>query len=173
MNLARVTEKAAALLRRRDSEMRQFEEAARALGHTPSHESRGAVLAILPAGPDAERLRHIVDSMGWELRFADSCFDAVQLMEHCSFPIVLYDRHLASPDWAAALKILRAAHHPACLILTSTVLDGFLWEEVIQQGGFDVLPRPFDEVQVCRTLKFALSHWKSGWMRRSWDNFAW
>ena len=173
MNLGRFTGAATALLRKREGETQTEVEYARTLGPQPVPSPAVRVLAVLPSGRDADTLDDILRRMGWELHRAHDCFQAHSALERASMPLVLYDRDVPGPSWGQALKMLRTARHPACLILTSRVSDGLLWEEVILKGGFDVLTRPFDEIQVTRTLRFALSHWKSGWMRRDWDHFVW
>jgi hypothetical protein len=78
-------------------------------------------------------------------------------------PIVLYDRDLPGPHWQEAFEDLSSARRPAALILLSNVSDPYLWEEVVQHGGFDVLTRPFRREEVLSLLLFARTHCSAVW----------
>jgi FixJ family two-component response regulator len=51
----------------------------------------------------------------------------------------------------------------ACVVLLSSVADQYLWDEVVHQGGFDLLTRPFRKEQVLSTLMFAYAHCRTPW----------
>jgi hypothetical protein len=46
------------------------------------------------------------------------------------------------------------------VILTSTVVDDYLWRECVARGGYDVLARPLREEAAARSIKLALVYWK-------------
>ena len=51
-------------------------------------------------------------------------------------------------------------------MLVSRVMDGYLWNEVVCNGGYDVLAKPLREDEVCRVVKLARSYWISALKRR-------
>jgi DNA-binding response OmpR family regulator len=117
------------------------------------------VLIVTPSAADATALKAISARAGWELLIAQSLDDASGILDAIAAPIILCDRDLLGGDWRSGLSRL-AAHHGS-VILASTVVDDYLLEEVIQQGGFDVLPKPFREPEVVRTVAFAWTHYRS------------
>ena len=79
-------------------------------------------------------------------------------------PVVLVDRHFQGSDWRFTLSwLLNATTANCCLILLSDVSDPYLWNELVQHGGFDVLARPFEQAEVHRILAFAQKHFEAGW----------
>jgi FixJ family two-component response regulator len=96
---------------------------------------------------DAAELNEILAGTSWEL-----AQEAAQ--------IVLLDH---DPDWRESMKRLIHSHRNACVVLLSNVTDQYLWEEVVQQGGFDILTRPFHKEQVLSTLLFAHAHCRTPW----------
>jgi hypothetical protein len=100
------------------------------------------LLAMAPPGPDRCLLERIAAGSGWAPVSVDTCADGLALLNERSFPVVLYDRDLQGHDWRQVLHSIITSRHPACVILASRVIDTYLWEEVIQHGGFDVLSKP-------------------------------
>ena len=49
----------------------------------------------------------------------------------------------------------------SCVVLVSPVNDEYLWQEVIQYGGFDVITKPFQSDQIRRHIDHAWLFWKS------------
>jgi FixJ family two-component response regulator len=46
-------------------------------------------------------------------------------------------------------------------MLVSRVADDNLWNEVVCNGGYDVLRKPLRQPDVLRAVKFAWSYWNS------------
>lgn len=121
------------------------------------------ILLVSARAEDAPNLKAILEDTPWRLVEAASSAEAVQALKRAAFPIVLYDRDLADGAWQETLRILLAAPGRACAILLSGVADEYLWNEVVERGGFDVLTRPFRKEQVISMLDFAHTHWKTEW----------
>jgi FixJ family two-component response regulator len=45
--------------------------------------------------------------------------------------------------------------------VTSRLADEYLWAEVLNLGGYDVLAKPLDKQEVSRTLNLAWEHWEN------------
>jgi hypothetical protein len=43
----------------------------------------------------------------------------------------------------------------------SGVTDGYLWQELVRTGGYDVLPKPLRADNVAKVVKLAMSYWTS------------
>ena len=126
-------------------------------------------LLAVTQDPDAwHSLRDIADRLGWMLFWAPSCDKAVKLLDHYGMPLVICDRDLPGEDWRKVIQRIGSSKRRVCVLLASTVCDDFLWKEVTQHGGFDVLLKPFDAERVARTVKFAWS-WR-GWSHETRAN---
>ncbi len=119
------------------------------------------LLAVTQDFAELESLRQIAAGAGWKLDSAVSCNEAIAILKADGIPIVIYDRDLPGEDWRPALLAITSLPRPACVFLGSVVADDYLWREVVQYRGFDVLPKPFQRDQVVRAVNFTWS-WR-GW----------
>ena len=147
------------------------------LKHLVSHFSLGGrslnglkrvrVLAVMPYDRERNTLFEIAKQSNWHLEFAATCESAVNLLRAQQFAVILCDRDLPGCEWRDAMQALVANARGACVILTSPVNDDYLWQEVIQRGGYDVLTRPLQQQRVLRTVELAWSYWTSAANLRS------
>jgi FixJ family two-component response regulator len=72
---------------------------------------------------------------------------------------VVCERNLAHGDWKDVLEVTASRPDRPPLIVTSRLADEYLWAEVLNLGGFDVLAKPLDKQEVSRVLNFAWEHW--------------
>jgi|ERR1041385_6331385 DNA-binding NtrC family response regulator len=121
------------------------------------------ILLASARAEDRRSLAAILDGTPWRLIETDDRAEAVKTLHGIEVPIVLCDRDLPGSPWQETIRTLIAARTNACVILVSNVADQYLWDEVVQRGGFDVLTRPFHKDQVLSMLDFAHTHWKTGW----------
>jgi hypothetical protein len=54
---------------------------------------------------------------------------------------------------------LQGQARPPNLIVSSRLADDRLWAEVLNLGGYDVLARPFNRVEVIRVVQAAWRAW--------------
>ncbi len=97
----------------------------------------------------------------WEVFFADSCEEAEALLDDLKPQIILMDRDAAETNWRPAMSSLASASSGACVMLVSKVIDDGLWNEVVLNGGYEVLPKPVQQEEVCRAVRLAWSYWSS------------
>jgi FixJ family two-component response regulator len=60
-------------------------------------------------------------------------------------------------------RTLLAAAERQCIILVSPVTDDYLWQAVIELGGYDVLTKPFREEKVVTVVHAACLYRNTGW----------
>ena len=137
----------------------------------PRVASSRKLLFVSERDGDREALRQCLGDTRWELVSARDCGEGLGVLRSLPVPVALCERELPGADWHDSVRSLLASTRPVCVILVSPVVDCYLWEEVIQIGGFDVISRPFIRSEVVRTVDFALAHWNTGWVRRRWDHF--
>ena len=68
------------------------------------------------------------------------------------------DDDLQAPSWRELLEDVSAQNEiPAPkVIVLSRLADNRLWAEVLNLGGYDVLPKPLDAVEVAWAVRSAL-----------------
>jgi DNA-binding NtrC family response regulator len=95
------------------------------------------------------------------IHFAESHADAWEAMNRWNSPVILYDRDWPNEEWRTAIQTFASSPRRSCVILASRVADDYLWQELIRCGGYDLLAKPFRADDVARSLKLALSYWRS------------
>jgi DNA-binding NtrC family response regulator len=122
-----------------------------------------ALILATARGEDSAALRVALEGSPWSLETAGNIALTASALAHTPVPIVLYDRDLPGPPWQEAFDALGSVRKHVALILLSNVSDPYLWDEVLQHGGFDVLTRPFRKAEVLSLLLFARTHCTAPW----------
>lgn len=122
------------------------------------------VLSIIPDAGEAGKLRQIADNEGWRLRVVSSPEQALAVLREYPAAVVICDRDLPGDDWREVLRRIYRLPQPPSVLLASDVSDDYLWQEVVQHHGYDVLVKPFRREEVVRAVHFA-SSWR-GWIHR-------
>ncbi len=97
----------------------------------------------------------------WPAERAKSCREAVPLISRDLHRVIVSEKDLPDGNWKDILEAASAREHPPLLIVTSRLADEYLWAEVLNLGGYDVLTKPFDRDEVRRTVSLAWQHWQS------------
>ncbi len=136
--------------------------AARACAPAEASSERAVqVLAVSSAEDDIRLLRHIFSHSNWIIHTARGCGEAAELLRRGHIPIVLCDFELADGNWRDMLRALADLPEPTLLIVASRTADEYLWAEVLNLGGYDVLMKPYEPQEVIRVVSLAWLHWKN------------
>jgi DNA-binding NtrC family response regulator len=127
-----------------------------------SQSGKTTVLGVGLAVSERLAVEEVATSSGWHLTLAETCDHAVQLLADRECAAVLCDRDLSGTDWRTAIKRLTRIAPNSCVVLVSAVNDEYLWQEVVQSGGFDVITKPFQPDHVRRHVDHAWLFWKTG-----------
>jgi DNA-binding NtrC family response regulator len=96
----------------------------------------------------------------WDLVLTGSCEEALEALKKMRAAVILCDRDLPGLDWRNALETLAASRPDCPVVLTSSVNDEYLWDEVVHTGGYDVLSKPLQEDLTVRAVNLAWSYSK-------------
>jgi DNA-binding NtrC family response regulator len=118
------------------------------------------VLAIACQDLDRKALSAFSVRGQWDLVLTESCEEALEALKKMRAAVILYDRDLPGLDWRDALEKLSAARPDCPIVLTSSVNDEYLWDEVVHKGGYDVLSKPLQEDLTVRAVNLAWSYSK-------------
>jgi DNA-binding response OmpR family regulator len=117
------------------------------------------VLALPGSEPDRQLLDEIARRNRWSMSFAPTSSEARESLKRTNPQIILIDRDIDGTDWRFAVSSLAAESGGACVLLISRVVDDYLWNEVVTNGGYDVLRKPLSESEVVRNVRLAWSYW--------------
>jgi FixJ family two-component response regulator len=97
----------------------------------------------------------------WRVTFADSVETAQTLSVQLRACAILCDREVPGREWREVVEALSSGVHRPCVLLVSSVVDDYLWNEVVRRGGYDVLSKPLREEDLLRAIKLAWAYWNS------------
>ena len=112
--------------------------------------------ALVVSASDHRRtaLANILGTEGWRVIHAGSAA-AVSGCLSAKPSVVLTDYSLPDGSWTAVLRQVRAHAAAAEVVVWSRLADEQMWSEVLLCGGYDVIPEPFDRVEVLRVADSA------------------
>jgi DNA-binding NtrC family response regulator len=113
---------------------------------------------LTPFAEDHNSLRRIFSHSNWTLLSATNTQDALDQLQAGSVTLVLCEDRLRDGSWTDFLAALEQLPSPPVLIVVSRLATDHLWKEAIDRGAFDVLPKPFDMMEVLRTVAAAAGH---------------
>jgi hypothetical protein len=119
------------------------------------------VVALIRNDHDRARLSEIAGPEHLDFHFADTCSEAWNAINRLQSPVVLCERDLSHLEWQDAVRILATALSHPCVILTSPVVDDYVWREIVSRGGYDVLATPLRCDDAARAIRLAMTYWKS------------
>ena len=127
-------------------------------------ESAPHLLAVLGNAAATEIAKELALSQGWHLTLASAVEEGrARLNENVA--VVLVDRDLSGLDWRSTVRDFAQEAASPCVILASPVIDHYLFEEVVKQGGFDVVSKPLNADELRRTTLLALKFRERRWIR--------
>jgi DNA-binding response OmpR family regulator len=84
-----------------------------------------------------------------------TCTEVRGRLERTIPRVILCDSDLPDGNWKDVLEMAASLHDPPPVIVTSRLADEYLWAEVLNLGGYDVLSKPLDARELERTLRLA------------------
>jgi len=125
-----------------------------------------ALLAVGLSNEEMGSLGGLLTGGGWNIRTAGGWTQVFLRLREGPYRAVICQSILPDGDWRDVLDELRLCSSPPPLIVTCRLADASLWAEVLDAGGFDVLPSPFEASELIRTLERAGSRTKAP---RAWE----
>jgi DNA-binding NtrC family response regulator len=117
------------------------------------------VLSLSPHETDHLSLQTIIGHSKWMLFTASNLASTISLLQDHEISVLLCERDLLPGTWIDVLEhIMRLPNAPS-LIVASRLADDRLWAEALNLGAWDVLAKPFDHIEVIRSVKSAWQRW--------------
>lgn len=130
--------------------------------HTEGRAGRkDAILLVGAVEDNGVGLPSVFDQFHWRTEHARNCGEALPLIGRDLHRVIVSEKDLPDGSWKDVLEAAAAREHPPLVIVTSRLADEYLWAEVLNLGGHDVLAQPFDRDEVRRTITLAWQHWQN------------
>ena len=107
-----------------------------------------AALLVSGVGEDHEFLGRVFSQQGWHLHKTRTLESAMDLLSRNSVPVVMTERDLPLGNWKDVLAATQQLPQAPLLIVTDRLADEYLWAEVLNLGGYDVLSQPFQVAEL-------------------------
>ena len=115
------------------------------------------VLSVSPALSDHTELERLLPRPQWRVHRSSTVASALTLlMELKTIALVVCERCLLTGTWQILLAQTALLPEPPFFIVSSRLADDYLWAEALNLGAYDVLAKPFDSIELTRSLSFAL-----------------
>lgn len=126
----------------------------------PSPEEPVPVLLVSLSADDEAALCRILAHPNWQLHGSANCKQALEYLRRQRVPIVVCERYQVDGNWQDLLNGAQQLELPSSVIVCSHLTDEYLWAEVLNLGGCDVLVKPFEDYEVLRAAYMAWQSWK-------------
>ena len=114
------------------------------------------VLLISPAADDATTLSEMLAQVGIPSAHARNLKQARPMLESRAFGAVLTEARLPDGGWQDVLRLVSEIPRRISVVVTDRLADARLWTEVLENGAYDLLLKPFCSGEVQRILANAL-----------------
>jgi CheY-like chemotaxis protein len=124
------------------------------------------VVVVTPVAEDSAMVCEVLGALDWPVARFATLEEAKPAMERAS--VVLCDAEMPDGNWREAVETLEGFVDPAMLVVASRLADERLWSEVLNEGGHDVLAKPFRPAEVLQSIASAY-RWRdtcTGWRRK-------
>jgi len=128
----------------------------------PQPEAAVTVLDISPNAGDHAALVEIFQHSNWILATCRTCAEAIAYLKRKMVPVIVCERDLPDGGWQDILERTTRAAKPPALIVTSRLADERLWADVLDRGGYNVLLKPYQPLEVLRDIGLAWQQWRWG-----------
>jgi DNA-binding response OmpR family regulator len=119
------------------------------------------MLAVVSSPQDREAVSDCAQATGWKLTLLDTVDQAVSTAGSEPVALIIVDRDLSEHDWRRSVRSLANTLSSPCVLLASSVVDPYLFQELVKHGGFDVVPKPIQSKELVRLGRLALAYWRN------------
>src|ERR1022692_3304481 len=132
-----------------------------ALGNSSAPPESGVVVLVAsPFEEDLLSLRGSLVPSNWTVYAASGSAEAMEILRRTLVPVILCESELPDGNWRDLLAAVSGMQSPPLMIVMSRSADEYLWAEVLNLGGYDVLAKPFNSLEVIRVMNMAWRRWK-------------
>ncbi|HET8547096.1 MAG TPA: hypothetical protein VFL57_03790 [Bryobacteraceae bacterium] len=108
----------------------------------------------------AESLVREIQVLGCDLRIASTLTEFERSLFSADAPaVVISEPGIRDADWRLLLKVTQRLRQPPAFVLAAESHNPSLWAELLDLGGYDLLPAPRTPEAVRRVVASAASRW--------------
>ena len=124
------------------------------------------VLVVSPITENRERLQQALHGTHWKIQGVQTYRETLAVLRREWPHVIICECPLADGSWKDLLSLVAPLLDAPLLIVTSRSADDYLWSEVLNMGGHDVLVQPLEDNEIVRVVGAAGERWAN--RRRQW-----
>ena len=117
-------------------------------------------LLVSPVASDHSTLTHIFTRSNWRLRSVSTCQEALTLLRQEAIPVVVCNHQMPDGNWRLLLENAEALPYRPRVIVSGREVNEYLWADVLQAGGYDLLSMPWESREVLKVIALAWRSWE-------------
>ena len=121
--------------------------------------TRNEALLVSPHEDDHLVLQRMFEQQNWKLFRSSSVPEALNVLRDNPVPLVISERNLLTDGWRELLFEIQDLPDAPLLVVMSDQADEFLWSEVLNLCGHDVLSKPLYPPEALRVFRHAFNRW--------------
>jgi DNA-binding response OmpR family regulator len=118
------------------------------------------ILLVSHYPEDHRFLRQTLTHSHWNIYRALDLQQARSFLMKTPVPVALCERNLPDGTWKDLFTFAESLSNPPLFVVMSEVADQYLWSEVLNLGGYDVLAKPFDRSELLQVVGMSWRNWK-------------
>jgi CheY-like chemotaxis protein len=119
---------------------------------------RPKLLSVSAEAEDHTVLQRMLSGLGMSVAAVCSCQEALDYLRHDEVSVIFCESSMSDGSWKDLLNHVSTAVEAPPLVVTSRLADDYLWSEVLNLGGWDVLAKPFRQQEVLYVIDSAWNH---------------
>ena len=119
---------------------------------------QSTLLAVTPYPADQQSLGDILRPHNWNITTVETWNEARTFLACADADVIMCECKLPDGMWRNLLNSLDTLGQHPPIVVISRDADESLWAEVLNLGGYDILQKPFDEMEVLRVAAMAQRH---------------
>jgi DNA-binding NtrC family response regulator len=114
-------------------------------------------ISLLLVGDGCVEIQGLLHHTRWRVHTAHSVDEAKAVLQHQAVQVVLCQHTLRDATWMDILDAAGLCDPPAAVVVLSRA-DDRVWAEVLNIGGFDLLPTPLNASELYAIVPEAWRH---------------
>jgi DNA-binding response OmpR family regulator len=123
--------------------------------------ANNSILLVSQYAEDHTILKTLLHASGWSITRCSGATDSIRQIALLKPALIICERDLLDGNWRTVLAACEASSTAPLVLVVSRHADENLWAEVLNLGGYDVLLKPFDKVELSRVIGMAWRQWQS------------
>jgi DNA-binding NtrC family response regulator len=113
------------------------------------------ILIVSPYADDYSSIRQILRNDCWQIEHARNLEEAAGHLKELVASVIICERDLPDGTWKDLLQRTQEFEPAPSILVVSRQADERLWSDVLNLGGYDVMPKPFERRDAVRIISMA------------------